>query len=68
LGLSKYDSYADTMEVSTLFYMAPELLLGTSAKYGEKVDVWSLGMVLFEMLAGESYYKSINTFLLILYI
>jgi serine/threonine protein kinase len=44
--------------------MAPELLLGTSANYGEKVDVWSLGMVLFEMLAGENYYKSINTFLL----
>jgi serine/threonine protein kinase len=56
LGFSKYGSYADTMEFGNLFYMSPELYSKTEEKNDEKVDVWSLGMVLFEMLAGKNYY------------
>jgi serine/threonine protein kinase len=48
------------MEVGTPFYMAPELLSETPEKYDEKIDVWPLGMVFFEMLAGRNYYKGIN--------
>jgi serine/threonine protein kinase len=25
-----------------------------------KVDIWSLGMVFYEMLAGKNYYKGID--------
>lgn len=34
--------------------MAPELILGNN--YGPNVDIWSLGIVLFEMAAGEAPY------------
>jgi cell division cycle 2-like len=38
-------------KVCTLWYRAPELLVGCRT-YGPAVDVWSLGCVMFELLAG----------------
>jgi serine/threonine protein kinase len=34
----------------TLEYMSPETILGFKQNY--KVDIWSLGILLFEMIAG----------------
>lgn len=50
--------------VGTIFYMAPEVLLlasykgspleaAVSRRVGEKMDIWSLGVCLFELAAGE---------------
>ena len=42
---------AMTDYVATRWYRAPEILLG-SLKYTKGVDMWSLGCILAEMLAG----------------
>jgi serine/threonine protein kinase len=39
----------------TLEYMSPETILGFKQNY--KVDIWSLGILLYEMIAGEAPFK-----------
>lgn len=54
VGLSKFITQsrrnAQTESVGTVHYMAPEVAHG---RYGREVDVYSLGVVLFEMLTGR---------------
>lgn len=59
---SKYsnpDEFTNQVFGGTLGHMAPEMLDGFSGrlkniKYNYKVDIWSLGVVLFNMLFGAS--------------
>ncbi|KAG9141052.1 hypothetical protein Leryth_012636 [Lithospermum erythrorhizon] len=44
----------------TLPWMAPELLNGGSNKVSEKVDVFSFGIVLWEILTGEEPYGNMH--------
>lgn len=37
------------MQVGTALYVAPELRVGGAACYNQKADVYSLGVILFEM-------------------
>ncbi|MFN0199100.1 MAG: serine/threonine protein kinase [Planctomycetaceae bacterium] len=54
VGLSKIISpsrkSAQTQSVGTVYYMAPEVSHG---RYGRTVDVYSLGVILVEMLTGQ---------------
>jgi hypothetical protein len=53
-GLSKFISASrrggQTQSVGTFHYMAPEIGRG---EYGKEVDVYALGVILFEMLTGQ---------------
>jgi serine/threonine protein kinase len=44
------------MMIGTREYMAPELLLGH--KYDERIDVWGLGILTFELLTGRTPFYS----------
>ncbi len=54
VGLSKFITpsrrSAQTQSVGTVYYMAPEVAKG---RYGLEVDVYALGIMLYEMLTGR---------------
>lgn len=49
---------AQTESVGTVYYMAPEVAKG---KYGREIDVYSLGVMLYEMLTGHVPFNGEST-------
>lgn len=58
-GLTREQSVYMTNRVCTLWYRAPELLLG-EIKYSAKVDSWSIGILMLEMKLGVPPFKGNN--------
>ncbi|KAK6090746.1 hypothetical protein P3W45_000469 [Vairimorpha bombi] len=58
-GLAREQGYYMTNRVCTLWYRAPELLLG-EIKYTNKVDSWSIGIIMLEMKLGQVPFKGSN--------
>lgn len=55
-----HSSHAKKMDhLGTPYYLAPEILKGLSSDY--KVDVWSLGCILYEMCTGTGPFSFANT-------
>src|SRR5262249_31833592 len=57
-GLAKFmeddlDLTQSGQAVGTLHYMSPEQLTGARDKIGRASDLWALGVMLFELLAGR---------------
>eukprot|EP00557_Chaetoceros_sp_GSL56_P004417 CAMPEP_0176498956 /NCGR_PEP_ID=MMETSP0200_2-20121128/12639_1 /TAXON_ID=947934 /ORGANISM="Chaetoceros sp., Strain GSL56" /LENGTH=792 /DNA_ID=CAMNT_0017897281 /DNA_START=204 /DNA_END=2579 /DNA_ORIENTATION=- len=48
-----------TNKVVTIWYRCPELLLGAT-DYDEKVDIWSAGCILAELLLGKALFPGTN--------
>ncbi|MCQ2821047.1 MAG: protein kinase [archaeon] len=64
LGLTKkvnQGSMATTF-CGTMLYMAPEILM--QSPYGQKVDVWAIGTMLYEMMALKHPFQDSNPMLL----
>ncbi|CAD8093051.1 unnamed protein product [Paramecium sonneborni] len=46
-----------TIGVGSLFYQAPELIEKNN-QYDQKVDIWALACVMYEVLTGESFFTN----------
>jgi serine/threonine protein kinase len=53
-----------TMNIGTPYYMAPELLQNSDyGSYTEKVDIWALGLLFYEVFSGQTLFTgSLCTF------
>jgi serine/threonine protein kinase len=62
LGFATYfhkdDEKVLTVVVGTPNYMSPEILMGK--KYNSLSDVWSFGVIMYELLCGEVPFKGRN--------
>lgn len=54
LHVSELHHYYDDYEVQSLPYRAPEVLLGM--KFTGTIDVWSLGIILIELITGQTLF------------
>ena len=50
ISLSK--NYGNTPNIGTIVYMAPEILKGE--EYNYKVDLWSIGIIIYRLYFGKS--------------
>ena len=60
-GISKKlegTNHAKTQGIGTIFYMAPELLSGNP--YDNKVDIWALGCIIYELFTLEQCFFDKN--------
>ena len=46
-----YNEDGEIEEIQTRYYRAPEVIM--SIEYNNKVDIWSLGCILYELLTGD---------------
>jgi hypothetical protein len=62
-GLSKFISCSrrsgHTESIGTVHYMAPEVATG---RYGKEIDIYALGVMLYEMLTGQVPFSGPNPF------
>jgi len=60
-GMSKFFSItpSNNLRVMTAWYRAPEIIFGNN-KYDAKVDIWSVGCIMFEMISRKALLYNID--------
>ena len=56
LGFASTKDFAKTI-LGTITYMAPEIINTQVKNYDSKIDIWSLGVVLYEILFGKKLFS-----------
>eukprot|EP00438_Fugacium_kawagutii_P031015 Skav224088 [mRNA] locus=scaffold942:503719:505362:+ [translate_table: standard] len=57
-----------TSQLGTVSHMPPELLQMEKRRLSKKADIWAIGMILYEMVAGEIPYKGMMVPAIILFV
>ena len=55
---SKHDDDMMQTRIGTPYYMAPEILKGD--QYDERADLWSIGIMLFQLVCGRVPFPASN--------
>lgn len=55
----KNNAYCKSTKIQTLYYMAPEVVLGNT-NFTHSIDVWSIGCIMFELLTGKFLFDIYN--------
>jgi serine/threonine protein kinase len=55
----KYNDVCKSTKIQTLYYMAPEIILGNSY-FTESIDLWSIGCIIYELLTGKYLFDIYN--------
>ena len=50
----------------TVFWMAPEVINSKNGGYNSKIDIWSVGCVVFEMWTGQRPWSGREAFAVLL--
>jgi len=55
----KYTDFCKSTKIQTLYYMAPEIILGNT-NFTESVDLWSIGCIIYELFTGKYLFDIYN--------
>lgn len=55
-----------TLMTGSLYWMAPEVVTNAGRGYNSKIDLWSLGCVVLEMLSGSRPWQGLEMMPIIL--
>jgi serine/threonine protein kinase len=59
-GNAEFRLTQDNSLLGTPLYMAPEQVLGNRDDISPQTDIWAIGMIVFDMLTGQTYWRVPN--------